>query len=126
MSHVLQERRQLSDQCIPPSAHLENRRGLEHLGHECGHAAQLTVAGPDARQDFVAHGDLGLGAGHKASDLKNKVAKRARCRRNENGDVRDSKERLLLKTEGTRVVSIIDPHEEESGCCSVDARASTT
>ncbi|KAH8718128.1 hypothetical protein HC256_002784 [Beauveria bassiana] len=49
---------------------LENVGRLEHLGHERRHALELRVAGADAREDGVEDGELGLGAGHEAADLR--------------------------------------------------------
>ncbi len=50
--------------------HAENGGGVEHLGHERGHAASKVVAGPDPGQDGVPDRDDGLVARHEAAQLR--------------------------------------------------------
>jgi len=50
--------------------YLKDGGSLQHLGHECGHAAQLAVTGAHAREHGVAHGDARLIARHEAAYLR--------------------------------------------------------
>lgn len=49
--------------------HLQDRRRLQHLRHECGYALQLAITSPNSSEDAVKYRQLGLVGWHKASDL---------------------------------------------------------
>lgn len=63
-------RKRSSHRMGPRATHIpEDRRSLQHFGHERGDAFQLTVTSPNSSQDAIQNGYLCWLAWHKTPDL---------------------------------------------------------
>lgn len=49
------------------TAHLQDLRGLQHFGHECGQPSQLAVAGAHAAEERIPHRNARLLRRHEAA-----------------------------------------------------------